>query len=128
MVHNPGGDWHPGRGGRPNLIYLYIYIYGLYGCQPKNNGCQHPPNHFYWLIGFGTMKFSPSILVVKSHYFWFNTISGISPYLLGIFDAKVLHPSVMGCSKHPQKALKRGPSPPGLPRGFTPQEIAGVPY
>ena len=32
MVHNPGGDWHPGRGDNP----IYIYIYHIYRvCNPS---------------------------------------------------------------------------------------------
>ena len=24
MVHNPGGDWQPGRGDNPNYIYRFV--------------------------------------------------------------------------------------------------------
>ena len=28
MVHNPGGDWHPGQGDNP-ILYIYIYQYTM---------------------------------------------------------------------------------------------------
>ena len=79
-----------GGGFSPNLIYLYIYIYGLYGCQPKNNGCQHPPNHPSITHRVWNHEiFTLSILGGSfPHYFWFNTkIRDRKPYLLGIFGA-----------------------------------------
>ena len=43
MVHNPGGDWNPGRGGQPKFLYcFFIRLSVLY----------YPMTHFEVMVYF----------------------------------------------------------------------------